>query len=422
MLQTIAGAGLGERADPLDERAPLRIMLLTDAYLPHAGGSRFYYHNLFSRLAALGHEVTVYTTEVKGWESFDRTEQTSHYRIRRRFKPLRDFSYSQLLKIAGPAIVAFRNILRRRPDLIHCGDLYPSAVIALLAKRLFGIPFIAYSHGEDITLTDERRFQPKLRDLIYHSADAIIANGEFAVQGLHRIGIDPTKIYKLTPGLDASAFFPEPPDPEIQKRYGLQDSLVIITIARLVSRKGHARVLRALAALQGQIPRAKYLIAGRGPLEAELRELAQELGIAEDVIFAGYIPDEQINQHYNLADLMAMPNTAEAGDIEGFGMVFLEANAAGKPVIGGRSGGVSEAIAHGVTGLLVASDDELREALRTLLTDAELRARFGAAGLERARKDFAWTDRVAALERASFEAVRASSGRARAAQRRPAAG
>ncbi len=385
-------------------------MLLTDAYLPHAGGSRVYYHNLFSRLATLGHHVTVHTTKVKGWEVFDRDEQTENYRIHRHFKPLRDFSYSQLLKIVGPAVMAFLNVVRRRPDLIHCGDLYPSAVVGLLCQKLFGIPFIAYSHGEDITLTDERRFQPKLRDLLYHSADAIIANGEFAVENLHRIGIDPAKIHKLTPGLDAAAFFPEPVNPELRARYGLDGSLVIVTIARLVSRKGHARVLRALAELQGEIPPTKYLIAGRGPLEAELRQLAETLRIADQVIFAGFVPEEQINQYYNLADLVAMPNTAEAGDVEGFGMVFLEANAAGKPVVGGRSGGVSEAIAHGVTGLLVASDDELRVALRTLLNDAGLRSRFGAAGLQRVRQEFAWSTRAEALERVSCHVVQAGSG------------
>ncbi len=387
-------------------------MLLTDAYLPHAGGSRVYYHNLFSRLAALGHHVTVHTTRVKGWQEFDRQAQTSHYQIRRRFQPLRDFSYFELLKIVGPAGVALWNILRRRPNVIHCGDLYPSAVIGLLCQRLFGIPFVAYSHGEDITLTDERRFQPKLRDLIYRSAKAIIANGEFAIENLHRIGIDPGKIHKLTPGLDVTAFFPEPVDPELRARYGLEDSLVIVTIARLVSRKGHARVLRAFAALQGQIPPTKYLIAGRGPLESELRQLAEDLGVADKVIFAGFVPDEQINQYYNLADLLAMPNTAEAGDVEGFGMVFLEANAAGKPVIGGRSGGVSEAIAHGITGLLVSSDDDLRGALRTLLNDSTMRARFGAAGLNRVQQDFAWSSRVASLESVTYQVLQAYSGAA----------
>ena len=180
--------------------------------------------------------------------------------------------------------------------------------------------------------------------------------------------------------------------------------------------------MRALAGLRGQIPPTKYLVAGRGPLEPELRQIAEQLGIAEDVIFAGYVPDAQINQYYNLADLMAMPNTAEAGDVEGFGMVFLEANAAGKPVIGGRSGGVSEAIVHGTTGLLVSSDEELREALRILLSDAGLRARFGTAGLARAQQDFAWPARAALLERVSYQAVQARSGGAPSPQRQAAAG
>ena len=396
----------------MKSRAPLRIMLITDAYLPHAGGSRVYYHNLFSRLAAIGHDVTILTSKVSGWQAFDEQAQTPHLRIRRHFRPLRDFSYSQLSKIAGPLLVTLLAVLRQKPDVLHCGDLYPSAVIGLLCKKLFGTALVAYSHGEDITLTDERRFQPKLRDLIYRSADAVVANGSFAVENLHRIGIAPEKIYKLTPGLDPSAFFPQPPDPVLQQRYGLAGALAVVTIARLVPRKGHARVLRALAALRGRIPPTRYLIVGRGPLEAELRRLAGELGLADQVVFAGFVPDAEINRHYNLADLLAMPNTAQDGDVEGFGMVFLEANAAGKAVLGGRSGGTAEAIADGQTGLLVDSNDdaELLQALHRLLNNSTLREQLGAAGLTRARRDFAWSARVAILEDLSYLVADADSG------------
>ena len=308
----------------MEERGRLRVTLLTDAYLPHAGGSRIYYHNLFSRLARMGHEVSVVTTKVAGWESFDAREGTAEYRIRRHFRPLRSMGYSQLAKIAGPMAVMLWRVL-------HCGDLYPSAVVGLVLKRVLGVPLVAYCHGEDITLTAERRFQPKLRNLIYRSANAVVANGEFAVEGLLRNGIAREKIHKLTPGLDQGLFFPEAPDAELVERYGLRGELVVVTIARLVSRKGHARVIRALAALRGKVPPTKYLIAGRGPLEAELRQLAEELGLTEQVVFAGFVADEALNRHYNLADVVAMPNTAENGDVEGFGMVFLEANAAGKP-------------------------------------------------------------------------------------------
>ncbi len=399
-------------SEMLKQRAPLRIALVTDAYLPHTGGSRVYYHNLFSRLARMGHDVLVLTTKMKDWENFDAREQTGRYRIRRHFRPLRDLSYSQLAKIAGPLFVTLWRMLRGRPDVLHCGDLYPSAVIGLVCKKLFRLPFIAYCHGEDITLTNQRRFQPKLRDLIYRSADAVVANGDFAVENLLHLGVARERIHKLTPGLDPTYFFPELPDPQLRQRYGLNGFLVVATIARLVPRKGHARVLRALAALRDEVPPTKYLIAGRGPAESELRRLTEDLGLTEQVVFAGFVADEALNEHYNLADLLAMPNTAEAGDVEGFGMVFLEANAAGKAVIGGRSGGTAEAIADGRTGLLVSSenDEELRAALRQLLNDADLRNRMGTAGLERVRREFAWTARAEALERVSYLVAKAGSG------------
>ena len=378
---------------------PSRLTLLTDSYLPHAGGSRFFYHNLFKRLAAMGHQVVVVTGRVEGWGEFDEREQSPSLRIERRFDPLPGHSYRDLPRALRPMLSSIAAVLRRRPDVLHCGDLYPSGITGVLLKRILHIPLVAYCHGEDITLTDQRRFQPKLRNLIYRTANLVIANGDFAVENLRRIGIPASKVVKITPGLDAATFFPAAPDPALRERYGLPaDELVVLTVARLASRKGHLRVLHALAALHGQIPPVRYLIAGRGPMEAELRAAAADLGLAGRVVFAGYVPDDQLNAHYALADVAVMPNTAEAGDVEGFGMVFLEANAAGKPVIGGRSGGTAEAVADGVTGFLVADDGELRTALSALLNDPALRARMGTAGLRRAREDFDWDTRARLLE------------------------
>jgi phosphatidylinositol alpha-1,6-mannosyltransferase len=121
------------------------------------------------------------------------------------------------------------------------------------------------------------------------------------------------------------------------------------------------------------------------------------------VVFAGFVADDQLNQHYNLADIVVMPNTGDDGDVEGFGMVFLEANAAGKPVIGGRSGGTAEAILDGETGFLVdpSEDQELRHALQTLLNDGKLRQAMGAAGLHRACTDFSWDTRASKVQEIS---------------------
>ena len=295
-------------------------------------------------------------------------------------------------------------MLRRRPDVLHCGDLFPPAVSGWLFKKLFRLPYVAYCHGEDITLTGERRYQPKVRDRIYRSADAVIANGTFAVHKLLEIGVAPEKIFKINPGLDTTIFFPEPSG-SLRQRYGLTDELVLLTVARLIPRKGHSRVLRAIAALGSEVPPFKYIITGKGGEEQNLRDLAASLGIEQKVIFAGFIAEDEMNLHYNLADVFVMPNVSEAGDVEGFGMVFLEANAAGKPVIGGRSGGVADAVEDGVTGYLVRSEDDLEliEKLRLLLTDAPLRFRMGAAALERVQRDFAWEPRAALLQRISTD-------------------
>ena len=377
----------------------MRIAVLTNAFLPHAGGSRLYYYNLFKRMAAIGDEISILTPKFPGWQEFDKREQNAQFHIRRSFHSPLEPGYTQFLKLLGPLLVAFLHVLRRRPDLLHCGDLYPCAVVGLVIKRVFGIPFVAYCHGEDITLTDQRRYQPKLRDLIYRSAGTVIANGDFAVENLKRIGVPSEKIVKITPGLDSSIFFPLPPDDDLRKRFGITDQVVLLTVARLAARKGHAHVLRALASLRSELPPVRYIIAGRGQLEAELRQLVHSLGLEEVVVFAGFVPEDQLNAFYNLADVVVMPNTEVAGDVEGFGMVFLEAGAAAKPVIGGRSGGTGEAVADGVTGLLVNPEhrEELNDAIRSLVRDRQLRDAMGNAGLARVRADFAWDTRARRL-------------------------
>ena len=383
----------------MNDSGRLRITVLTDKFLPHAGGSRFYYYNLFRRISKLD-DVLLLTTKIPGCEAFDASVQGPSFRISRRFSPLRDLSYSQLLKLAGTLLRAI-SIIANPPDVLHCGDLYPPGIVGVILKKILGIPFVAYAHGEEFTLTGERKYQPMVRDVIYLSADAVVANGTFAEQRLLDIGVSARKIFKVTPGLDTAVFFPQPAD-ELRKRYGVDQELVIMTVARLAPQKGHSRVIRAIAALGNDVPRFKYIIAGKGPQEASLKQLALSVGVSDKVIFAGFVPDVELNSHYNLADLVVMPNVqSEVGDLEGFGMVFLEANATGKAVIGGRSGGTADAVEQAVTGFLVDPDDdaELIEKLRLLLIDSELRKRMGSAGLDRVRNQFSWEPRSAVVRK-----------------------
>jgi phosphatidylinositol alpha-1,6-mannosyltransferase len=363
----------------------MNTLLLANSYLPHAGGSRVYYHNLLKQLAIQhGDQVTVLTTKVPGREDFDRAESSDLFRILRHSKP-----YPKALI---PFVLGLREILGGRIDLVQVGDLFPQGILGLLLKRLTGVPYVVFCHGEEITLTEQYRLQPLLRNRIYREADALVAACEFAKQHLLRLGIPEERICKINPGVDWRRFSPQQKDPELTRRFSLQNKTVLLTVSRLRPRKGHDITMRAIASIAREIPDLRYVIVGRGGEEERLRRLAADLDLNSVVHFAGYVPEDQLCQFYNLADIFVMPNREEAGDIEGFAMVFLEASAVGKPVIGGRSGGTYDSILDGITGFLVNPEDvdELAGALKRMIQDPALRRRMGAAGLDRARTEFGW--------------------------------
>jgi phosphatidylinositol alpha-1,6-mannosyltransferase len=275
-------------------------------------------------------------------------------------------------------------------------------------KELFGIPYIAYCHGEDITLTDKYRYQPGVRNWIYRGADLVVAACEFAKENLLRIGVQEQKIVKITPGVDTVRFTPRPPSRDLISLYGLQGRKVLLTVARLCPRKGHEAVIRAIAKLAGMHRNLAYLIVGLGPEREKLERLVAELGLNDVVKFTGYVAEDRLADFYNLCDVFVMANQEEEnGDIEGFGMVFLEANSSGKPVIAGRSGGTADSVIDGVTGYRVDPRDieELATTLRRLLQNPDLCARMGEAGLRRAREEFSWEERAARIRQLSWEVV-----------------
>ena len=393
--------GTYRSAEVAKQARSVRILFLTDSFSPHAGGSREYYYNLYRELVASDtSRVVILTKKVPGWHTFDAKHSSPSFRIHRRLKPLKSWKYMELPKGIFPFFQTAWQILRDRPDMIHAGDLYPQGLIAWIMSRLSGIPYVMFAHGEEITQTDCYRYQPRIRDRIYKGAAAVIANSEFTKKHLLRIGVREQDIEKLTPGVDALRFRPEPPDKRLMTRYNLEGKIVILTVGRLVPRKGHRAALQAFASVCGEFPTAHYLIAGVGPERDKLERLSRELEIQDRVTFTGLIEAENLPDIYNLCDLMLLANRHEqGGDVEGFGMVFLEANAARKPVIGGRSGGAIEAVADGVSGLLVDANDpeDVAAALRKLLKNRELRQRMGAAGRNRVESEFDWKERARKL-------------------------
>ena len=304
------------------------------------------------------------------------------------------FTGSTGLQALGLATAVGEIVIRERPSVVQLA-MASEGYLGLLMKRWMRLPFVIYAHGNEILEAMQSEWdKPRLA---LRSADRILANSRFTKELVHKIGVDPDRIDIVHPGCDSDRFRPHAPEPDLRRRLlgGHDGDRVVLTIGNLVARKGHDMVIRALPRLCRTIPNVTYLIVGDGPYRTNLEQLAAATGVADRVVFAGRIADRDLPRVYSLGDVFVMPSREQADlcDVEGFGLVFLEANACGKPVVGGRSGGVPDAIVEGQTGFLVDPHDveEIAATLGRVLGNRELAHRLGQQGRERAVREFAWS-------------------------------
>lgn len=297
---------------------------------------------------------------------------------------------------------AVQVIERHRPDLVFLNEMYALQWLGSALRRRHSIPVAQFVHGEEITVRElaSIRYRRAIRRAI-QEYDAFVAVSRFTRGELLRLGASAEKVHLLQNGVDPVRFQPGPKPLNLLERYGVKGRKVLMTIARLEERKGHELVIQAMPQILAEAPDAVYLIVGSGDLEPRLRRLVEELRLSAHVIFAGAVSPEELVDHYRLCDVFVMPNRVlPSGDVEGFGVVFLEAGACGKAVIGGNSGGVPDAVDHEETGLLVSGEsvDELARAVLRLLQNPELAARMGAAGRRKAERS-SWRQKAVEFRR-----------------------
>lgn len=379
-----------------------KILMLTEAYLPWSGGSRVYYHNLLSRLSQLpNYFIRVLTTHCAGDQAFDATVQTESLVILRRGKRLPSMHYRFWFAAWMKIILGLWQTLSWRPDIIYCGDLFPQGVAAYLANRLFGTPYLIFVHGDEISQTNRRRHAPRLRNAIYRGATAVIAANPFAYKLVAEItGAD--KVSLIKPGVDKESFYPSSGELPQNGAVQLRHWPVILTVGRLCPRKGQRNVLAILPDLLQEFPDLLWMVVGDGPDRDLLEGTVEKLGIRDHVTFAGDVPHEQVATYYRSCDLFVMINRTEAnGDIESFGMVFVEAGACGKAVVGGRSGGTCDAILEGETGLLAEPESlkDISEKVLQLLRNHDMRQQMEQTAVECAHRHFDWDKGTEILDR-----------------------
>jgi phosphatidylinositol alpha-1,6-mannosyltransferase len=373
-----------------------RTLLLARVFPPRVGGIEAFMAELYQRAARRGLPVRVLAPWEPGAEAFD---AASPLNVVRFSKPplVRDRFYGPLAPMLARAMLQVRKF---RPVEIHCDQL-DSAIVGLLLRRIWGIPYMTFAYGMEVT---DGRFR-WLRDKVFGNADKVVAISEHMRRLLiGEVGVSPDRVQVIHPGVDVDRFAPRSRPGELARRLGLTDRRVILTVARLASGeryKGHDTVIRAMPTILSQVPDAAYLVVGDGPDRERLEGLVGRSGVAARVVFAGSVPDKDLPDYYNLCDVFTMvsrrgPTRHGGYRGEGFGIVYLEAAACGKPVVAGNDGGVAEAVEDGRTGLLIdpTSVEATADSLVRLLQDEELARRLGGNGRRRACAGFTW-DRAA---------------------------
>lgn len=314
--------------------------------------------------------------------------------IRRIHLPLGETTRAKLGKTAITALHLLIHSLKDRPVRIHCGQVFSSGLAGLLCKRLYGIPYTVWVYGSETARLAQSGLAAHLMRRILSESEWVIANSNATADEFRTFGVPDAQLRRIYPGVDPDRFAPAPPDPARIAALHLENNRILLTIARLDRRKGHDMVIRALPRLPDDVV---YLIGGKGREEPRLRQLAADLNLTHRVHFLGFVPDGDLPALYNLCDVFVMPNritegTTLAGDVEGFGISFIEAGACEKPVVAGRSGGAIEAVLHEQTGLLVdpTSETDIACAISRLLDNPEFARRLGRQARQRILREFDW--------------------------------
>ena len=371
----------------------LRLLMITELFLPTKGGTAVSFDDDFRRLG--GKEVHIITADVPGAADFDRDHPNSIHRLvlKRRpwVKPESCFIYTKLF------LKSLSITLTRRIVAISAGRVLPEGFIALAVGRLTGRPVLIYAHGEELTSWGRgKKFQAMC--FVMRRADWILSNSDYTRDTLvNLIGVKSQRIAVVYPTVDEERFHPGLPSSDLRSTIGLSEGKqLILSVGRLQRRKGFDNVIRALPVLRQQGLDVDYALIGIGDDLDYLRGLAQELEVLDHVHFLGHVSYEDLPRWYNACDVFAMPNRDIDGDTEGFGLVFLEVAASGKPAIAGQAGGTESAVVDGETGLRVNGEnqEEIVQGLNRVLCNPAEAAEMGRRARLRVIENFTHVRRV----------------------------
>ena len=369
----------------------MRILLFTVEFKPKPGGMAQQAYNMALELKSQGHEVEVVTPKVKGYSSFD---------SRVNLKITRIPSTILVREIIASIIIVKRTSLGKL-DIVVNSMWYPCGVVCWLLSHIINVRYAVIAHGVEVLdststfIKRVKKFLKPVRVSIFNRSVCSFAVSNYTKNVLINEGVRAEKVFFLPNGV-----FPERFEniskSSARKKLGLnREDIILLTVARLDDYKGHDYVIKALPLVQKIISnKVRYCIVGEGPYINQLKSIVKSLRLEGRVFFVGFVNDEELKYWYASSDIfiMASREIRERPDVEGFGIVFLEAQLAGIPVIGGRSGGIADAVINGRTGLLVDPTDPraIAKGIVKIINDRKLRYKLVANARARIEKELNW--------------------------------
>jgi phosphatidylinositol alpha-1,6-mannosyltransferase len=373
---------------PLTERAVAmhKTLIVTNDFPPRPGGIQAFVHNMATRQPA--GSIVVYAST---WRD---GAEVARFDAEQPFPVIRDRTH---VMVPTPRVTrrAAEIVRAEGCDSVWFGAAAPLGLMAPALRRAGAGRLLGMTHGHEAAWAQLPGSRQLLRR-IGEGTDTLTYLGEYTRSRIaSAVGPGPAgRMVQLPPGVDEQTFRPDSGGAEIRARLGLTDRPVVVCVSRLVPRKGQDTLITAMPQILRDVPDAVLLIVGGGPYRADLEKLVDATGVRGSVVFTGAVPWEELPAHYGAGDVFAMPCRTRRGglDVEGLGIVYLEASATGLPVVAGDSGGAPDAVLEGETGYVVPgrSAEAAAERIVRLLRDAELRARMGEAGRRWVERSWRW--------------------------------